>query len=228
MKFLAVVPARSNSNSIKNKNIYIINKKPLIQYTFEELKKTFIKNKYLLSDDIKIKKLAKKYNLSTEYLRPKKISKGTTSLADTLLHFHKWTKKNKIKYDYLLVLQPTSPLRSYKDINSAVKIVLKKKYKSLFSISESIEHPYETIKILKNKKWKYVLPKSKLYYRRQDFDFKSYFINGAIYIIHKDLVNKKRTFDKKKHGLFIMPKYRSVDINDLSEVKLAESLLKTK
>ena len=76
MKFLAVVPARSNSNSIKNKNIHIINKKPLIQYTFEELKKTFIKNKYLLSDDIKIKKLAKKYNLSTEYLRPKKYLKA--------------------------------------------------------------------------------------------------------------------------------------------------------
>ena len=107
-------------------------------------------------------------------------------------------------------------------------MVLKKKYKSLFSVSESIEHPYETIKIPKNKKWKYVLPKSKLYYRRQDFDFKSYFINGAIYIIHKDLVNKKRIFDKKKHGLFIMPKYRSIDINDLSEAKIVESLLKIK
>tara|TARA_B110000438_G_scaffold296591_1_gene341523 strand:- start:113 stop:799 length:687 start_codon:yes stop_codon:yes gene_type:complete len=228
MKFLAVVPARLNSNSIKNKNIHIINKKPLIQYTFEELKKTSIKNKYLLSDDIRIKKLAKKYNLSTEYLRPKKMSKDTTSLADTLFHFHKWTKKNKIKYDYLIVLQPTSPLRSYKDINLAVKTVLEKKYKSLFSISESIEHPYETIKKPKNKKWKYVLPKSKLYYRRQDFDFKSYFINGAIYIIHKNLVNKKIIFDKKKHGLFIMPKYRSIDINDLSEVKIVEALLKIK
>ena len=182
----------------------------------------------MLSDDISIKKLAKKYNLSIEYLRPKKISKDTTSLADTLFHFHKWTKKNKIKYDYLLVLQPTSPLRSYKDINSAVKIVLKKKYKSLFSVSESIEHPYETIKILKNKKWEYVLPKSKLYYRRQDFDFKSYFINGAIYIIHKNLVNKKKIFDKKNHGLLIMPKYRSIDINDLSEVKIVESLIKIK
>ena len=61
MKFLAVIPARSNSKSIKKKNIFIVNKKPLIQYTFEELEKSLIKKKYLLSDDKKIKKLAKKY-----------------------------------------------------------------------------------------------------------------------------------------------------------------------
>ena len=227
MKFLAVIPARSNSTSIRKKNTFIINKKPLIQYTFEELKKSFIKKKYLLSDDKKIKKLAKKYNVSTEYLRPKKTSRSNTSLADTLFHFHKWTEYKKIFYDYIIVLQPTSPLRNYKDINFAAKMVRKKKYKSLFSISESLEHPYESIKISKRRKWKHVLPKSKLYYRRQDFDFKSYFINGAIYIMHKDLVSKKKIYDKKNHGLFIMPKYRSIDINDLNEIKIAEPLLKT-
>ena len=56
-------------------------------------------------------------------------------------------------------------------------------------------------------------------------DFKAY---EGVRKETEDLVNKKRTFDKKKHGLFIMPKYRSVDINDLSEVKLVESLLKIK
>tara|TARA_Y100000590_G_scaffold470657_1_gene667464 strand:+ start:3002 stop:3688 length:687 start_codon:yes stop_codon:yes gene_type:complete len=226
MKFLAVIPARGNSSSIKKKNIFPINKKPLIQYTFNELKKSFVKDKYLLSDDKKIRKLARKNNVSIEYLRPKITSKSTTSLSDTLHHFHKWTKYKKIFYDYIIVLQPTSPLRSYKDINHAVKIIKKKKYKSLFSISESIEHPYETIKIGKRGRWKYVLSKSKFYFRRQDFDFKSYFINGAIYVMHRDLIIKKKIYDKKNHGLFVMPKYRSIDINDLDEIKLAEPLLK--
>ena len=225
MIFLAVIPARSNSKSVKNKNMFRINKQPLIQYTFKELKKSFVKNKYLLSDNKKIKKLAEKYKVSTEYFRPKKVSKSNTSLSETLFHFHKWTELKKIKYDYMIVLQPTSPLRNYKDINQAVKIVKRKKYKSLFSVSESIEHPYETIKIKSGKKWQYFLPKSQKYYRRQDFDFKSYFINGAIYIIHKELIMKKKVYDKKKHGLFFMPKNRSIDINDLSEIKLAESLL---
>ena len=228
MKFLAVIPARSNSKSIKKKNIFIVNKKPLIQYTLEELNKSLIKEKYLLSDDKKIKELAKKFNLSIDYIRPKNLSKSTTSLVDTLFHFHQWTEYKKITYDYLVVLNPTSPLRNYKDINSAVKIVKNKKYKSLFSISNSLEHPYETIKFDKKKKWKYVLNKSKLYYRRQDYDFESYFVNGAIFIIHRELVIKKRIYNIKNHGFIIMPKHRSIDINDLSEIKIAESLLKKK
>ena len=228
MKFLAVIPARSNSTSIKKKNVFIVNKKPLIQYTFEELKKCLIKKKYLLSDDKQIKNLAKKFNLSIDYIRPKNLSKSTTSLVDTLFHFHQWTEYKKIAYDYLVVLNPTSPLRNYKDINSAVKIVKRKKYKSLFSISNSLEHPYETIKFDKKKKWKYVLSKSKLYYRRQDFDFESYFINGAIYIIHRKLVIQKRIYDKKNHGFFVMPKQRSIDINDLSDIKIARGLLNKK
>ena len=228
MKFLAVVPARLNSKSLRKKNTFLVNNKPLIQYTFEELKKSLIKNKYLLSDDKKIKKLAKKYSLSVDYLRPKSLSRSTTSLVETLFHFHKWTESKKIFYDYLVVLQPTSPLRNYKDINSAVKMVKKRKYKSLFSISESLEHPYESIKIFNNKKWQYVLSKSKKYYRRQDFDFKSYFINGAIYILHKELVVRKKIYENKNSSFFIMPKHRSIDVNDLEEVKIAESLIKTK
>ena len=77
-------------------------------------------------------------------------------------------------------------------------------------------------------KWKHVLRKSKLYNRRQDFDFKSYFINGAIYIIHRELVIKKKIYDNKNHGFFIMPKYRSIDINDVNEIKIVEPLLKKK
>jgi CMP-N-acetylneuraminic acid synthetase len=228
MKFLAVVPARLNSKSIYKKNTFPINNKPLIEYTFEELKKSIIKKKYLLSDDNYASKLAKKFDISTDYSRPKNVSKSTTSLAETLLHFYKWTKSKKIFYDYLVVLQPTSPLRNYKDINSAIKIVKKKKYKSLFSVSESLEHPYESIKIGQKGKWKHVLNKSKLYYRRQDFDFKSYFINGAIFIIHRELVIRKKIYDNRNHGFFIMPKYRSIDINDLDEIKIIGPLLKKK
>ena len=228
MIFLAVVPAKSNSISIRKKNTFPLNGKPLVQYTFEQLKKSSIKKKYVLSDDNKIKKLANKFNLSSEYIRPKKLSTSTTSLSDTLFHFNKWTESKKIFYDYLVVLQPTSPLRNYKDINSAIQKVKKKRYKSLFSVSESLEHPYESVKIFNNKKWEYVLNKSKKYYRRQDFDFKSYFINGAIYIIHRELVIRKKIHESRNSGFFIMPKHRSIDVNDLEELPPAESLIKAK
>ena len=117
---------------------------------------------------------------------------------------------------------------SYKDINFSIDKVKKKKFKSLFSVSESIEHPYESVKIFNNKKWKYVLNKATKYYRRQDFDFKSYFINGAIYIIHRELIIKKKMYVNKNSGFFIMPKHRSIDVNDLEEAKIAESLIKAR
>ena len=110
--------------------------------------------------------------------------------------------------------------------NSSVDIINKKKYKSLFSISSSIEHPYETIKILKNKKWKYNLDKAKLFYRRQDFDINSFFINGAIFIIHRNLIRKSKNYDKNNHGYYKMPKHRSIEINDLEEAKIVQSILK--
>ena len=138
MKFIIAIPARSSSKGIKNKNIYPFKGKPLIQFTFEAAKKSFIKKSYLLSDNKKIKKLSKKFNIITDYIRPKKYSLDKTSLAETMYHFYNWTKLNRIKFDYIIILQPTSPLRSSLDINNSIKIVKKYKPLSLFSISESL------------------------------------------------------------------------------------------
>ena len=136
--------------------------------------------------------------------------------------------KKKINFDYIVVLQPTSPLRTAKDINMAIKIVKKYKPLSLFSISNSLEHPYETIKIIGKKKWNFVLQKSKNFFRRQDFDLKSFFINGAIFIIHKKLLRRKKVFSFTNHSFYKMPKNRSLEINDLTEAKMIESIIKSK
>ncbi len=227
MKFISVIPARKNSKGIKNKNIFKINNKPMIEYSFIQAKKSNLKLNFVVTDSEKIKKLSKKYSINSEYVRPKKLSGSKVSLSDTLFDFYKWTLKKKIAFEYLVVLQPTSPLRLKKDINSAIKIIKKEKSLSLFSISHSIEHPYETIKINKNK-FKHVLEKSKKFFRRQDFDLISYFINGAIYIIHKNLIKKKKIYDNKNHSLYLMPKTRSLEINDLHEAKIIESIIKNK
>ena len=205
MKFISVIPARKNSQGIKNKNIMNIYNKPLIEYTFKEVKKSNLKLNFAVTDSEKIKKTAAKYSINSDYIRPKRFSGSKVSLADTLFDFYKWTLKKNIIFDYLVVLQPTSPLRTYSDINSAIKIV----------------------KINKNK-FVYVLKKAKHFFRRQDFDFTSYFINGAIYIIHKKLIKKKKIFDHKKNNFYKMPKSRSIEINDLEEAKIIESIIKNK
>ena len=171
MKFAIVIPARKGSKSIPNKNLTKIKKKPLIQYTFDQIKNINCL-KFILSDSKNIRNIAKKNNINSDYIRPNHTSLSNSSMSDTISHFARWTL-GKYKIDYLVILQPTSPLRSSKDIQDSIKLLKKNKFKSLFSISESLEHPYEAIDVSKGNKWKYVLNKSKKFYRRQDFDINS-------------------------------------------------------
>jgi CMP-N,N'-diacetyllegionaminic acid synthase len=225
MKFISVIPARSGSKGIKNKNIIKIGNKPLVQHTFEAALKSKIHKNFVLTDSLKIKNIAKKFNINDKYSRPKKLSKSTTSLTETLHHFNNWLKKNKIHYDFMVILQPTSPLRDYRDINKSLDILQKTQTESLFSISESLEHPYEAI-IKKKKLWKFVLAKSKKFYRRQDFDIKTYFINGAIYIASKKLISQKKIFTNFNHSFYEMPKNKSLEINDKDEAYIIDCILK--
>lgn len=228
MRFISVIPARKGSKGLKNKNIFKIYKKSLIEYTFEAAKKSKIKNNFVLTDSNKIKKIARKFNINTDYIRTSKLSGSKVSLAETLYHFYIWTKKNNFFFDYIVILQPTSPLRNVYDIDKAINIIKKNKTLSLFSISPSLEHPYETIKIEGKKSWKFILKKAKNFTRRQDFDLKSYFINGAIYIIHRNLIKKKKISNFYNHSFLLMPKNRSIEINDLEEAKIVESIIKLK
>ena len=126
----------------------------------------------------------------------------------------------------MVILQPTSPLRDYRDINNSIKIIKNSKSNSLFSISKSLEHPYETI-IIKKNKWNFVLKNSKKFYRRQDFDIDTYFINGAIYISNRNLIRSKKTFTRVNHCFYEMPK-KSLEINDKEEAFIIDCILKRK
>ena len=95
MKFISVIPARSGSKGLKNKNIFPLNKKPLINYTFEQANKSKLKNNYVLTNSNLIKRIASKYKINYEYERPNNVSKSTSSLIDKISHFFNWTKKKK-------------------------------------------------------------------------------------------------------------------------------------
>ena len=224
MKFAIVIPARKNSKSIKNKNRFKINGKPLIEYTFKQALLSKIKLKFIITDDEKIKKISKKYKFNTNYIRPKHTSTDKSSTVDTLVHFVKSTM-HKYDYDYLVVLQATSPLRNYHDINKSIDIIKKDKSSSLFSISESLEHPYEAIVLKKNKKWKHLIQKAKSFHQRQEFNLKTFFINGAIYIVSKKHILKSKKIYSNNHSFYKMPKERSLDINDYNDIELAKKIL---
>lgn len=225
MNFAIVVPARKGSKTLKNKNLSPLKNIPLAEHTFKSIKKIKYP-KYILSNDEKLKKISRKYKINYQYERPEQLSKDKTSLIDTLQHFITWLENQKNhKIDTLVILQVTSPLRTRNDIIKAINHYKKNEFKSLFSVSESQEHPYETVNILKKNKWKYILPKGTKFYRRQDYDLNSFFINGAIYIIDIKFLKKYKKLVSKNHGIFFMNKINSIDIDDKEDLIIASKLI---
>ena len=224
MRIAIIIPARRNSKGIKNKNLVKLKKKFLAEYTFETIK-DFKFKKYLITDDLRLKKISKKYNIDSEYIRPKKFSKDNTPIAETLINFFKWLKLKDTYIDVFIMLQITSPLRKKRDILNAIKKYKKNNLKSLFSVSASQEHPYETINLINKKKFHLNIPKSKKFFRRQDYDVNSYFINGAIYITDVKYFLSKKKLVSNKHGVSIMSKLNSFDIDDKEDLKIVEKFI---
>ncbi len=142
MKIVALVPARSGSKSIKNKNLKKINNKPLIYYAINIAKKSKLINEvYVSTDSPKIKNIAIKYGAKVPFLRPKKISGDLSKDIEYIKHFFNYMKFKK--KTVLVILQPTTPQRSVKIIDNAIFQFIKKDGDSLRSVSLARETPYK-------------------------------------------------------------------------------------
>lgn len=221
MNILSVIPARSGSKGVKNKNIIMVNSKPLIYYTIaKSLKCKLINTTFVSTDSIKIANLAKSFGAEVPFLRPKKLATDKSNVLETVLHaVRSMENYKKIKYNIILVLQPTSPLREVSDITKCIKMIMSKKYDSVITVSE-----YKGISpyILYSKNGNY----SKLlinnnYFQRQEYQ-KTYFRNGLVYAIDKNILNKYKSFYGKKLGTHLIPNHRSINVDttkDLNNLK---------
>ncbi len=133
IKFLCVIPARKGSVRLKNKNLKLFNGKPLIYWTIKCAKDAGLKDIYIFTNCCKIKKFSTNFGLSTFIDRPDFISQSNTKMSETVIYFEKNLNKNNIEFDALIILQPTSPLRKFKDLKSAMKVFAKKKPDTLVS-----------------------------------------------------------------------------------------------
>ena len=223
MKILVIVPARAGSKGIKKKNFINFLGKPLIEHTLSFAKK-IDKKKILISSDFKnIKKFEKKFNTIRGYIRPKNLSKDKTKMSDTLYHVINWAiKEKKIIFDYILILQPTSPIRFIKDLKKMKKLIKIKKVKSLCSVVKVKHHPAEYLKKEKNF-WKLLIKKNNN--QRQDYkDY--YFIDGSYYFIEKNyFMKQKKIITKKSQFFFISLKYQ-IDLDDHLDLKIAKAIYK--
>ena len=225
-KILAIIPARSGSKRVKNKNILELNGKPLISWSIESASKSrYIDEVMVSTDDEKIKLISQKFGAKTPFLRPKEISRDNTTKDEVIKHTLEFYKNNLLmEFDYLIYLQPTSPLRDEMHIDKAIEFLFNKNAEAVVSVCE-VEHPIQ---------WTGIIPPSKdmslflqnipTNIRSQDLE-KYYRLNGAIFICKVESFCKvESVFLNNKIFAFEMDKDVSIDIDTEIDFKYAEFL----
>ena len=229
LKVLAIIPARGGSKGIPKKNIIELNGKPLIQYTLDMAKGSkYIDKIFLSSDDDEIIEVVNSLGVSSNYKRPRVLADDNAKTVDVVIDSLEWLEENEDYIpDVILILQPTSPLRLSKDINEAIIQFSKSSKECLVSVHEMIEHPYECVKGIDSSSWEYLENQKDYKTRRQDYSEKFYYINGAIYLVNIDFFKKNQVFIQKGNtDFYIMPHERGIDIDEYSDLRQAEFILK--
>ncbi len=219
------MPARGGSKSIKNKNIVKVNNKPLIHYTLENA----INSKYLdrvivSTDSKKIKNICNKYDVP--FLRPKKFALDNSLTSEAIFHAINYlSKNNEFFYDYIMLLQPTSPLRKTFDIDLSIKHLINSNFDSLISVvNVGANHPSRMYRINKQKLLPIFGEKISMMPRQKLENI--YIRNGSIYLTSTKSFKKYKSFISKNNMPYEMPFERSVNIDIHKDLETFKKFLK--
>jgi len=225
---LAFVPARGGSKGIPRKNLAPLAGKPLIQYTLEAaLASRTIDDVFLSTDDEEIAAFCAPFGVDIRYRRPPELATDEAPLMAAIEHGLHWYASERGRMpDDVLVLQPTSPLRTAQDIDSAVLRFRSQGAKSLLGVHAMVEHPYECV-IAEADRWNYLVQPPQGITRRQDYVGKYYFINGALYLARTSVLLERRSFVIPGTTLLHeMPREHGIDVDTAIDVACAEALLR--
>jgi len=222
---LGVIPARSGSKGIKDKNLSTVLNKPLIYYTIKDaLTYKKIYKTIITTDSLEIAEVAKKYGAEVPFIRPKKLAKDNTSMIEVLKHaLMKCEQIYSLKINGIVLLDPTSPLRKKDNINKMIDIFLERKPDLVVAVAKSRRNPYfNMVKINKSGYAQLVLKGN--FVRRQDapsvFD-----ITNNCWIFSRRAILRgwripRKTIAYEIEGLYI-------DIDEEDDLKLFECFLKS-
>lgn len=226
-RFLAIVPARGGSKGIPRKNLVQINNKPLIQYTIDEaLSSKYLDDIIVSTDDLEITEISKQLGASVPYLRPAHLAADESKMIDTIIHVIEKQKELGLEYDYVILLQPTQPLRKSWHIDEAIESIVKYNQESLVSVSKVQEHPLLIRKLNEDGGLEPLL-KMNSTVRRQDFE-DYYKINGAIYINKIDsTLNISTSFNDNKFA-YVMGGQFDIDIDERFDLEVFKLILSSR
>jgi len=226
MKNMAIIPARSGSKGLKDKNIKLLNGKPLLAYSIEAAQESGLFEEVMVSTDSEeYAKIARQWGANVPFLRPAELSNDTASSWDAVKYVIERYIELGVEFDTVALLQPTSPLRSSADIVKGYEIMEKKSANSVIAVCEAEHSPLWMNTLPKNRSMAgFIRPEIANTPRQRIPTY--YRINGALYIVKVEfLMNFKDIYSHKSYAL-IMDKESSVDIDDIFDFKIAGLILK--
>ena len=220
-KILSLIAARAGSKGLKNKNIKKFLGKPLINWSILASKKSrYIDHTLVSTDSEKIINISKSLGVNAPFKRPKKLALDNSKIKDVIFHSLKWIKKKRYKFDFLILLQPTSPLRTAEHIDKFIRhyfAISKKKKETMVSITEAPIKAGLMMEI-KDNYVKFSINQSKNKKDAQRQNLKQYFLpNGAIYFANIKKFNGN--FFAKNTLYFKMDQSVSIDIDYIQDFK---------
>lgn len=222
MTLLAVVPARGGSKGVPGKNIKSLGGRPLIAWTIDAAKRAKCIDHLIVStDDDEIATVAKAYGAEVPFMRPSDLATDDTPGIAPILHALEQIKE----FDWVVVLQPTSPLRTPEDIDGIYDFCRKRDAHSAVAVCEVSEHPYWMYRLNEVGQLQPIVSEQMNISRRQDLP-KVLTLNGALYLARIDWLRRNETFLTAETVGFEMPRSRSLDLDTPEDWSLAELLIK--
>ena len=221
-RVLGLITARGNSKGLPRKNILPVGGKPLIAWTIEAgLAANSIDRLVLSSDNEEIMDTAKEYGCDVPFRRPDHLATDEAGSMEVILH----ALEELPGYDYLVLLQPTSPLRTYYDIDEAFNHIVETGADACVSVCEAKESPYLMFSMDELSRLNSLLPDVHETQRRQDLK-PAYLVNGAIYIAKSDYLKREGGFFGKDTVACKMPRSRSLDIDTQDDFDIFKEFIK--
>lgn len=227
-KILAIIPARGGSKGLINKNIKILNSKPLIAWSIESgLKSKFIDTVVVSTDSPEIQSIAISHNAEAPFLRPDHLAGDSATTFDAVMHTINYYSNHGQEFDYIVLLEPTSPLREDSDIDGMIKTLIdhSNDFDSITSIGEVHEHPSIMKRIVEDKFLDNYCENLEMKYRRQDNDT-AYFPYGVGYIVKKESLVEEKTFYTKRNTFWKIKRYQCYEIDDIYDFLAIENIMK--
>ena len=224
MKILYIIPARGGSKGIPHKNIKILAGKPLICYSIDIAKAlTTDDNICVSTDDEQILKVVENYGLKVPFIRPEYLATDTATTNDVLLHAINFYESQGKKFDLIVLLQPTSPLRTVEQVKEALSM-----YHDGLDMVVSVKESHSTSVLCNENNDGFIeLTFNKSGIRRQDIET-YYEYNGAIYIINIEKLKESSLSSLIRKKKYVMDEVSSVDIDTVFDFQLAEFIFQIK